>query len=232
MEMNIKKTFLFIIDKDRKRREIIPAPDLNINSEHLKTIDVNDAYWYLGYWGTGKSDMSPTREVVCEKAKMARDLIKSYSLTPELSAEPFVQKGIGTMRFSAALIEWLQSELEGLQKIWVQAYKNAWHVPWSTSNALHTFSTAEGGHECPLPSGVLMQALLQHVDKYMRQQDVVKKVMLAQLARTLTEWHCNLFTDLIDEMEWDWNVANKDFWSRLANLLHSQKKCQSHGLKK
>jgi len=48
--------------------------------------------------------------------------------------------------------------------------------------------------------------------------------MLAQLARTLTEWHCNSITDLIDEMElWDWNVANKDFWSRLAKSLHSQK---------
>jgi len=48
--------------------------------------------------------------------------------------------------------------------------------------------------------------------------------MLAQLSRTLTEWHCNSFTDLIDEMElWDWNVANKDFWSQLAKSLHSQK---------
>jgi len=48
--------------------------------------------------------------------------------------------------------------------------------------------------------------------------------MLAQLARTLTEWHCNSFTDLIDKMElWDWNVANNDFWSQLAKLLHSQK---------
>jgi len=48
--------------------------------------------------------------------------------------------------------------------------------------------------------------------------------MLAQLARTLTEWHCNSFTDLIDEMElWNWNVAKKDFWSRLATLLHSKK---------
>jgi len=33
----------------------------------------------------------------------------------------------------------------------------------------------------------------------------------------------NSFTDLIDEMElWDWNVANKDFRSRLAKSLHSQ----------
>jgi len=58
----------------------------------------------------------------------------------------------------------------------------------------------------------------------MRHEDVDTQIMLAQLARTLTEWHCNSFTDLIDEMElWDWNVANTDFWSRLAESLHSQK---------
>jgi len=56
----------------------------------------------------------------------------------------------------------------------------------------------------------------------MRHEDVVKKDILAQLACTLEEWRCNLFTDLIDEMDlWDWNMADKDFWLRLAKSLHS-----------
>ena len=110
------------------------------------------------------------------RARVARDLIKNHPLTPELSAELFAQKGIGAFRFSAALIEWLQSELESLQKIWVQAYRNAWDVPWSSANSLYTFPTAEGGHECPLLSGVLTQALLQHVDQCMRHEDVLKKL--------------------------------------------------------
>jgi len=45
----------------------------------------------------------------------------------------------------------------------------------------------------------------QHVDKCMwhASEDIVKSI-LAQLARTLIEWHCNSFADLIDEMElWD-----------------------------
>jgi len=166
------KNFLALIDKDRKRRESTPAPDLRINGERLKTLDIND----VGYWGTGNEDMSATREVVREKARVARDLIKSHPLTPELSAKLFAQKGIGAFRFSAALIEWSQSELEGLQKILVQAYKNAWHVPWSSANSLYTFLTAEDGHECPLSSGELTQALLQHVDQCMRHEDVVKKL--------------------------------------------------------
>ena len=142
------------------KRESTPAPDLRINGERLKMLDINDACRYLGYWGTGNGDTSATREVVREKARVARDRIKSHPLTPELSAEFFAQKGIVAFRFSAALIEWSQSELEGLQKIWMQAYKNAWHVPWSNTNSLYTFPTAKDGHECSLPSGVLTQALL------------------------------------------------------------------------
>jgi len=62
--------------------------------------------------------MSATREVVREKARLARrDLIKSYPLTSELSAELFAQKGHGAFRFSVALIEWSQSELDSLKKI-------------------------------------------------------------------------------------------------------------------
>jgi len=42
-----RQTFLLAIDKVRKRRESIPAPDLRINGERLKTLDINDACWYL-----------------------------------------------------------------------------------------------------------------------------------------------------------------------------------------
>jgi len=109
MQINVKKTFLLVIDKDRKRRESIPAPGPRINGERLKTLDINDACRYLGYWGTGNGDMSATlRLSVREKARVARDLFKSHPLTPEFSAELFAQKGIVAFRFSAALIEWSQ----------------------------------------------------------------------------------------------------------------------------
>jgi len=85
---------LLVIDKDQKRRESILAPNLRINCERLKLLDINDACWYLSHSGTGNGDMSATREVVREKARVARDLIKGHPLTPEL-VELFAQKGIG-----------------------------------------------------------------------------------------------------------------------------------------
>jgi len=84
--INVKKTCLLVVDKDQKRRESMPASDLWINGERLKTLDINDACRYLGNGGTGKGKMSATRE-------------KSHPLRPELSAELFSQKGIGAVWF-------------------------------------------------------------------------------------------------------------------------------------
>ena len=53
-----------------------------------------------------------------------------------------------------------------------------------------------------------------------RHEDVSKKIMLAGLNRTLDEWLCDSFVQLIEEMElWKVNDATGDFWQRLAKAL-------------
>ena len=58
---------------------------------------------------------------------------------------------------------------------------------------------------------VLTQELLLHAERCMRHEDVSKKIMLAGLNRTLDEWLCDSFVELIE--------ATGDFWSRLAKAL-------------
>jgi len=54
----------------------------------------------------------------------------------------------------------------------------------------------------------------------MRHKDVSKKIMLAGLNRTLDEWLCDSFAELIQKIElWKWDDAARDFWSRLAKAL-------------
>jgi len=83
--------------------------------------------------------MRATKEVVWQKIIAARDLIKCHPLTPELATELFTSKGMAFFRFSAALIEWSESELNNVKQGCIQAYKNAWHLPRSTESALFIF---------------------------------------------------------------------------------------------
>ena len=163
----------------------MPAPELRTNSEHLKTLDINNMCRCLGYWPTGNIGMSATRDVVRENARVARDPFKNRTLT---------------RIFCRTLC---------IERNWLPVLGSPHRMVAQTLYVVYTFTTADGGHECLLPSGALTQALQQHVDQCMRREDVVKMNMLAQLARTLEKWHCNLFTDLIDEME---------LWARVTEL--------------
>jgi len=111
MQISVKKTYSVVIDNDKKRREQEPVPLLTINRETLQAMDLDDKCRYLGYWGTGNGNMRATKEVVRQKIIAARDLIKCHPLTPELATESFTNKGMGVFRFSAALMEWSESEL-------------------------------------------------------------------------------------------------------------------------
>jgi len=82
--------------------------------------------------------MKATKEVVRQKIIAVHDLIKCHPLTSELATELFTSQGMGVFRFSAALIEWSESELNDVKRFCIQAYKNAWHLPWSTASAENT----------------------------------------------------------------------------------------------
>jgi len=62
MQINVRKTDLFVIDNDKRRREQEPAPLLTINGENLQATNLDDACRYLGYWGTGNGDMRATKD--------------------------------------------------------------------------------------------------------------------------------------------------------------------------
>ena len=47
---------------------------------------------------------------------------------------------------------------------------------------------------------------------HLRHEDVSKNIMLAGLNRTLDEWLCDSFVELIEEIElWKWDDATGDF---------------------
>jgi len=201
MQINVKKTYLLVIDNDEKRTEQEPAPLLRINGETLQAMNLDDACRYLGCLVTRNGDMRATKEVVRQKIIAACDLIKFHPLTPELATELITSKGMGVFRFSAALIEWSECESNDVKQLCVQAYKNAWHLLRSAASALIIFPKIHAGKESTLPMAVLTQELLPHAERCVRHEDVCNKIMLAGLNRTSHEWLCDSLAELIEEME-------------------------------
>ena len=163
------------LHNDKKRREQEPALLLIMKGENLQAMNLDDARRYLGYQGTGNGKMRATKEVARQKIIVARDLINCNSVTPELATILLTSKGIGVFRFSAALIKRSESELNDVKRLSVQAYKYAWHLPWSKASAPFIFLKAQACKESTLTMTVLTQKLLLHAERCMRHEDVFKK---------------------------------------------------------
>jgi len=104
--------------------------------------------------------------------------------------------------------EWI----DDVKRLCVQAYKNAWHLPRSTTSALFIFPKTHVGTESTLPMAVLTQELLLHAERCMRHEDVSKRIMLAGLNRTLDEWLWDSFAELLQNngtVEAGWRRGNQ-----------------------
>ena len=77
--------------------------------------------------------MSETKRRVMEKTKEARNQIKHHPLDPKMAMELLKNTGIGVFRFSSTVVQLSWQKLEELKKMWIQAYKYAWHLPLSTA---------------------------------------------------------------------------------------------------
>ena len=72
MQINVKKTYLLVIDNDKKRKVQEPAPLLTINGETLQAMNLDDACRFLRYWAMGNRDVRAIKEVVRQKIIAAR----------------------------------------------------------------------------------------------------------------------------------------------------------------
>jgi hypothetical protein len=146
---------------------------------------------YLGGWGTPTGDVLDTKERIFRKPEEARDLLRHHPLTPEQEIDLFTCIGVGAFRYSAALVPWNERELERLEAMWVQAYKWAWGLPWTTASDVFTLPSVVAGMEYPRPIGIMAQELCRHLQRCFKHEDVARQLTLPDLNLACDQWAGN-----------------------------------------
>jgi hypothetical protein len=155
--------------------------------------------------------MSDTKERIFRRTEQARDLLRHYPLTPEQAIDLFTSIGVGAFRYSAALVPWTEKELERLEAVWVQAYKWAWGLPWTTASDVFTLPSGTAGMECPRP------VLCCHLQRFIKHEDVARQLTLRHLNLACEQWACKSLRELTGEMEmWKWDLTLGNRWARIA----------------
>ena len=178
-----------------------PTEQVHYQGLPIETLAPSAACRYLGYWGTASGDMTETKRRVLKKTKDACALLDHHPLTATRAIDLFVSVGVGAFRYSAAIVPWTEKEMQDLERIWVQAYKKAWHLPQSTASDIFTLPVEQGGLGLPRPIGIMTQEMCRHLQRCLRHEDAAKYLTLLEFEQTKARWVCNSMSDLCDEME-------------------------------
>ena len=164
--------------------------------------------------------MAATKQKVLDKTKDACALLEHHPLTTARAIDLFVSTGVGAFRYSAALVPWTEQEMNDLEKLWIQAYKNAWHLPQSTASDIFTLPVEQGGLGLPRPLGIMTQEICRHIQRCLRHEDAAKHLTLQEFEQTKSRWACTSLRDLCEEMElWSWDQVVEGKWTKLAKCL-------------
>jgi hypothetical protein len=159
--------------------------------------------------------MTVTKQRVITKTREVLGLLMHHPLETKTAKELFQSMAVSVFRFSAAQVQWSQSELDQLQSLWLQAYKRAEHLANGTANEVFTFPGKWGGEELSTPVNIIAQELCNNITRFLVHDDVAKSITIQELQRAKDEWMCHTVNELYDEMElWQWNAVQHNRWAR------------------
>ena len=216
------------VNRDKSKLLVIRSPraaqtqteQIEYQGLPIETLSAVAPCRYLGYWGTAGGDMTATKQKVIDKTKDACALLEHHPLTTARAIDLFISTGVGAFRYSAALVPWTEQEMNDLEKLWVQAYKNAWHLPQSTASDIFILPVEQGGLGLPRPLGIMTQEMCRHIQRCLRHEDAAKHLTLMEFEQSKSDWACTSLRDLREEMElWSWDQVVEGKWTKLAKCL-------------
>jgi hypothetical protein len=211
-KLNIGKTVVVDIDGGRKDGD---PPKLTYNQQPIRVFQATESCRHLGFWATPNGDMTVTKQRVITKTREVLGLLMHHPLETKTAKELFQSMAVSVFRFSAAQVQWSQSELDQLQSLWLQAYKRAEHLANGTANEVFTFPGKWGGEELSTPVNIIAQELCNNITRCLVHDDVAKSITIQELQRAKDEWMCHTVNELYDEMElWTWNAVQHNRWAR------------------
>jgi hypothetical protein len=212
MQLNLGKTVVSVTDGGSGEMDM---PCLTYKNQLLKVLPVTDSCRHLGYWATVNGDMTVTKQRVFEKTKAALRVLTHHPLEAKTARELFRSMAVSVFRFSAAQVQWRQSEFDDLQSLWVQAYKRAENLGNGTASDIFVFPKNWGGKEFSTPTNIIAQELSNNVRRCLVHDDVAKSITLQEFQRAKEEWMCDSIDKLYHEMPlWHWDQVQHNRWAR------------------
>lgn len=163
--LNMRKSVIAAIDHATGRA--VATDSITFNGVPFTVLPPGAAHKVLGVLMTLTGNYTEHKEYVTAKMeKRCLALAAEDSIPRGELKELAVTSGIVSIfRATAGVIPWTGAELDGISKLWIRAFKQAWEYPQSMDSSPIILDKADSGRACPSARAVWTEDTLTVLDQ-------------------------------------------------------------------
>jgi len=98
--------------------------------------------------------------------------------------------------YSAGFVDWSNTELEGISKMWIRAYKHAWTLSGSMDSSPIMLGQSDGGRGCPSATNLWIREALDVLEQCISLPSEISSIVVHYLQQQCSVHGCHAFNQL------------------------------------
>jgi hypothetical protein len=150
MEINMKKSPVTAMDMRTGQR--IATDSITLHGVPFPVVPPNQSHKHLGLRMALNGDFSDEKDHVRKEMQERLRNLAEDRVVSRKEKEVIIKTGICTVfSYSAGFVNWTNTELEGISRMWIKAYKQAWTLPCSMDSSPIILDQSDGAGAAPWP---------------------------------------------------------------------------------
>jgi hypothetical protein len=146
--------------------ERVATDNVTLHGVPFAALAPDEHYKYLGVRATVTGDFSAEKQYVLDEMRQRLAALKEDRVLSRREREQIIVIAVcSVFRYSTGLVDWTKSELDGISKMWAQAYKHAWGFSKGMDGSPIILDQSEGGRGCPSATQMWIREALDTLDQ-------------------------------------------------------------------
>ena len=195
MEINMAKSPVTAMDMQTGQR--VATDSITLRGVPFPVVPPNQSHKHLGLRMALNGDFSVEKDHVRKEMLERLTALAEDRVISRKEKEVIIKTAICTVfSYSAGFVDWTNTELESITRMWIKAYKQAWTLPCSMDSSPIILDQSDGGRGCPLATNLWIREALDVLEQCISLPGEISRIVLRHLTKQCNAHGCHTLNQL------------------------------------
>ena len=195
MEINMAKSPVTAMDMQTGQR--VATDSITLRGVPFPVVPPNQSHKHLGLRMALNGDFSDEKDHVRKEMLERLTALAEDRVISRKEKEVIIKTAICTVfSYSAGFVDWTNTELESITRMWIKAYKQAWTLPCSMDSSPIILDQSDGGRGCPLATNLWIREALDVLEQCISLPGEISRIVLRHLTKQCNAHGCHTLNQL------------------------------------